>query len=1236
VNARFHIHYLIAVTVKNSYSDQKIFQLPSRFKHQASSGHSSPSRSPGGPASKLRKLNHSKESKRSRSTSLPPDSKEPVSTTPIAIDTPLDECKEDKNMTLFMVEVKLLSDEEAPLQLEVTNTCLGRALFNQVIERLNGIVAKDYFGLRYLDRTKQRQWLEMSKTVYKQLKYVSPRSLNFRVKHYPSNPLEEFTQEKTRYLLYLQLRRDLHSGRLIGRNVEMHRLAACILQAEIGDYDLLADYLGEDGTLADLKMFSNVTPGTEAKIAEFHKSLRGATMEEAENKFLELASKFETYGIEPLYVQDRKGNHFYMGLNHEGVVTFRGSKKAHVFSWKKLNVSTAIGQSDYLKQKWETRRHTLGFKCPTAESAEALWKWAVDRQCFFTLSRSVDAKESKANGGIFKRRQFYTFTGRCQKELMLLNSSLPSIPQPSVSRSEAFRYLSKGVRQSRQSKSQNDLDRQFGASTDSLPDGHLGSMNGLQRHKSVSDTRRNVEDEVVFSGTNQLGNQLGARLTVGINNSQSTPSLIQPAVKPFSEDSQSALVGKKPLEKVEQQNTPAQITTANEYHPILKRGQARTRVVDSTHANIGSDRETKKSTRQSGESTGRKAVFGGTLTPLSNEEPELSDLEQNAEATDQPAETGEALGNTGSVNTLSSSPLRSADEEGEQNTEEEEAEGEEVEEELGYKKVQTSEDREHQKGSSNQVAEPAALEVISEAPVNTESRPVASKRSTRPTGKWLGPGGIRPYVEAAELGQTEQDMAQGTNSMITRPRMNSGAAGWIEDGGDFAPPVPSSPPPFFDETVPIRSSGTVTISITPNILPSSNRLDTKTSIPSSRAVDSTTSTKRYDNVLAISQSRESSSPPPEFADAADVDEYIDSTVSSPPVGRVTAVTNKTRNHMSPAKYITEQTHTTNQNLYFPYARTVRLGGSTTRSRSQDYKALAAIPSKRSPTRRDIQFTRLPQSSVTDKSNKPQEISLSAENFTRAEPEQPLIVSTEPGTSARAELIERARCEERGPESAAVSRRSCDLSPQPRDWIYDQHQQQQRKNQTRSDSVNLNTGLSELIIFPSTERITNIENYMDRSAMSTSQPTSRTLCGEMCQHSAMHPCGLSDSTLPNWTLRQREKYAAELESPSSRASNDLLLNHGYAAQTQLSPKVEGFLEHSKASSSAAQLAAGASTRPYRTVSPVVGPSTSPQRIELKPIPVPVQSLISTKRPAELNLAVRVITLCCSTHQVITWR
>lgn len=44
--------------------------------------------------------------------------------------------------------------------------------------------------------------------------------------------------------------------------------------AEIGDIDKLEDYLGANGSLADLKMFENMTPRVEEKIRELYKTLR--------------------------------------------------------------------------------------------------------------------------------------------------------------------------------------------------------------------------------------------------------------------------------------------------------------------------------------------------------------------------------------------------------------------------------------------------------------------------------------------------------------------------------------------------------------------------------------------------------------------------------------------------------------------------------------------------------------------------------------------------------------------------------------------------------------------------------------------------------------------------------------------------------------------------------------------------------------------------------------------------
>ncbi|CAH8640447.1 unnamed protein product [Schistosoma rodhaini] len=595
----------------------------------------------------------------------------------------------DGNAGFFMVEVKLLSDEEVPLQMEVTNDCLGRVLFNQVIERLGGIIEKDYFGLRYLDRSKQRQWLEMSKTVYKQLKYVSPRSLNFRVKHYPSDPVNEFRQEKSRYLLYLQLRRDLHSGRLIGRNLEMHVLAACILQAEIGDYDVLLDYLGPEGTLADLKMFANITPKTESKIVEIYKSLKGMSMNDAENKFLENAAKFETYGIEPLYVQDRKGNHFYMGLNHEGVITYRGSRKAHVFSWQKINKISYEGKLFIIQVEWEQRRHTLGFKCPTPESAEALWKWAVDRQCFFTLNRSVDAKESKANGGLFKRRQFYTFTGRCQKELMQLNSSMPAIPQPSVSRSRSLLNLAKSVHDKRHSQSQNDLDRKYVDSNENLQDSSRMNrlIKGLDHHRSSLETRRNNNELDDLNDNLFMNKRSTDQLSGGIRQQLQSQTLKDQQFSQQQHQHKSSLSTPNLINipGIHQNDMETNDDNIAEKKSSTIQGDLLTDKKKLINVTIEEKNEPKKSDIMDGEKQRTSTKTDQmNITNIMNliqsntdhnndvNDSLSSGVEANAEATEQPLQVDINLNNidgggvsgfcTGSVNTLSSSPLKSVDE----------------------------------------------------------------------------------------------------------------------------------------------------------------------------------------------------------------------------------------------------------------------------------------------------------------------------------------------------------------------------------------------------------------------------------------------------------------------------------------------------------------------------------------------------------------------------------------------
>ena len=106
----------------------------------------------------------------------------------------------------------------------------GKYLLEHVCRQLN-LVEKDYFGLRYVDHTRQRHWLDPAKAVVKQVKDMDPVLFSFRVKFYPPDPFR-LKEEITRYQIYLQLKRDLLHGRLYCTPAEAALLAGYIIQCE--------------------------------------------------------------------------------------------------------------------------------------------------------------------------------------------------------------------------------------------------------------------------------------------------------------------------------------------------------------------------------------------------------------------------------------------------------------------------------------------------------------------------------------------------------------------------------------------------------------------------------------------------------------------------------------------------------------------------------------------------------------------------------------------------------------------------------------------------------------------------------------------------------------------------------------------------------------------------------------------------------------------------------------------
>ncbi|EDL80010.1 similar to MGC14161 protein (predicted), isoform CRA_d [Rattus norvegicus] len=103
----------------------------------------------------------------------------------------------------------------------------------------------------------------------------------FRVKFYPADPAA-LKEEITRYLVFLQIKRDLYHGRLLCKTSDAALLAAYILQAEIGDYD---PGKHPEGYSSKFQFFPKHSEKLEKKIAEIHKTeLSGQTPATSELK----------------------------------------------------------------------------------------------------------------------------------------------------------------------------------------------------------------------------------------------------------------------------------------------------------------------------------------------------------------------------------------------------------------------------------------------------------------------------------------------------------------------------------------------------------------------------------------------------------------------------------------------------------------------------------------------------------------------------------------------------------------------------------------------------------------------------------------------------------------------------------------------------------------------------------------------------------------------------------------
>ncbi|KAK2917859.1 hypothetical protein Q8A73_004605 [Channa argus] len=240
-----------------------------------------------------------------------------------------------------------------------------------------------------------------------------PFTMCLRVKFYPPDPAA-LKEEITRYLVFLQIKRDLYHGRLLCKTSDAAMLAAYILQAEIGDYD---PGKHPEGYSSKFQFFPKHSEKLERRIADIHKTeLIGQTPETSERNFLQKAQMLETYGVDPHPCKDVSGNPAFLAFTPFGFVVLQGNRRVHFLKWNEVTKLKFEGKTFhiYANQK-EDKKIILTYFAPTPEACKHLWKCGVENQAFYKLEKSSQVRTVSSSNLFFKGSRF-RYSGRVAKE----------------------------------------------------------------------------------------------------------------------------------------------------------------------------------------------------------------------------------------------------------------------------------------------------------------------------------------------------------------------------------------------------------------------------------------------------------------------------------------------------------------------------------------------------------------------------------------------------------------------------------------------------------------------------------------------------------------------------------------------------------------------------------------------------------------------------------------------------
>ncbi|XP_078732106.1 FERM, ARHGEF and pleckstrin domain-containing protein 1-like [Lampetra fluviatilis] len=323
-----------------------------------------------------------------------------------------DESAAETHGNLLPITVRLLDDTEKIF--DVPPKAEGIALLTTVYKHLN-LVESDYFGLELEPYPKCgfTVWLDSQKPIAKQVK--KPKNVVFKlgVKFF-SEDSSQLQEEITRYQFALQVRQDLLAGRLVASEMSSSLMAACLLQADVSDYEeqRSSQQLREVQYLPNQEVLAN-------RILDYHRQFAGLSPAEADVQLLEIARRQDTYGLRLHQAYDKEGASINLAVGYSGVSVFQNTTKINTFNWAKIRKLSF--KRKYFLVKFHpdiegNYQDTLEFSMKGRDACKAFWKGCVESHAFFRLQ---DPPRPKPKSVLFSRGSSFRYSGRTQKQVSM-------------------------------------------------------------------------------------------------------------------------------------------------------------------------------------------------------------------------------------------------------------------------------------------------------------------------------------------------------------------------------------------------------------------------------------------------------------------------------------------------------------------------------------------------------------------------------------------------------------------------------------------------------------------------------------------------------------------------------------------------------------------------------------------------------------------------------------------------